>query len=356
MRWLAAGLLHVRLEAEGFAGGTVRGQLLFGEPVLHLPLYAAPRPGGSNECRATSSHLHIRHRRGTRLYRQHAPGLAPPTDVVPLAAVMELKLRSPNTRPSWLHTNEPDRYDHADLQYVGVTSDAALGPPVAAQDARIYFGVTTWANWSTPNEITVSILLDVNHDGRYEYRLANGTPTAPIFGVGPVGPLVSELYDSASGRLLAQQPLNGVPATAFDTNLFFGNAMILPVRLADLGLGTTGGNIDFVVQTESTDTVEGQGGVRRPFTYTALRSGPTGPVVFGTKRLGAHVFGPAGYGRRCRSKSCWLSVQPAGRGARDPQPQWQRRPSDGRQRRLSMAVRGLPTLYWPARHAMKKLD
>ena len=104
-------------------------------------------------------------------------GSAPPTDIVPLAAVMELKLRSPNSRPAWLHTDEQDRYDHADLQYVGVTSDAALGPPIPAQDSRIYFGISTWANWSTPNEITVSILVDVNHDGRYEYRLVNGTPT-----------------------------------------------------------------------------------------------------------------------------------------------------------------------------------
>ncbi len=259
-RWLAAGLLYVQVDADAFEGDTVSGRLLFGEPVLHLPLYAAPRPVAEMSAEPQTLTFISGTAEALAFTGSTLQGSAPPTDIVPLAAVMELKLRSPNTRPSWLHTDEQDRYDHADLQYVGVTSDAALGPPVTAQDARIYFGITTWANWSTPNEITVSILLDVNHDGRYEYRLANGIPTAPVFGVGPVGPLVSELYDSASGRLLAQQPLNGVPATAFDTNLFFGNAMILPVRLADLGLGTTGGNIDFVVQTESTDTVEGQGG------------------------------------------------------------------------------------------------
>ena len=43
-RWLAAGLLHLRLAGSQFAGGAVRGQLLFAQPVLHLPVYVAPRP------------------------------------------------------------------------------------------------------------------------------------------------------------------------------------------------------------------------------------------------------------------------------------------------------------------------
>lgn len=259
-RWLAAGLLHVQLGAAEFAGGAVRGQLLYGEPVLHLPLYVAPRPVAAmgvtpQALTFISDTVQTLGFAGSTLR-----GSSPPTDVVPLAAIMELKLRSPNTRPTWLDASAPDRYDHADLQYVGVTSDAAMGLAAGEQDARMYFGVTTWANWSTPNEIAVNILLDADNDGKYEYRLANGTPTPPIFGVGPVGPLVSELYDTATGRLLAQQPINGVSPAAFDTNLFFGNVMVLPVRLADLDILAAGGNLGFVVQTASTDALEGQGG------------------------------------------------------------------------------------------------
>lgn len=259
-RWLAAGLLHVRIEAQEFSGGAVRGQLLYGAPVLHLPLYAAPRPVAAmgiepQTLSLTTGTTQTLHFAGSTLQ-----GSSPPTDVVPLASLLELKLRSPNTRPTWLDASTPDRYDHADLQYVGVTSDAAMGLPAASQDARIYFGVTTWASWSTPNEIAVNILLDTNNDGKYEYRLANGTPTPPIFGSGPIGPLVAELYDLSNGRLLAQQPLNGVSPTRFETNPFFGNAMILPVKVADLGLKAAGGNLNFVVQTTSTDTQEGEGG------------------------------------------------------------------------------------------------
>jgi hypothetical protein len=172
---------------------------------------------------------------------------------------MELKLRSPNTRPSWLDANAPDLYDHADLQYVGVTSDKAMGLP-AGQDARMYFGITTWANWSSPNEIAVSIMLDMNNDGIYEYRVANGTPTVPIFGSGPVGPLVSELYDMATGRVVSQQPLNGVSTALFDSNPFFGNTMILPVKLADLGLNTAGSSFKFYVDTLSADALKSQAG------------------------------------------------------------------------------------------------
>jgi hypothetical protein len=132
-------------------------------------------------------------------------------------------------------------------------------PSVPPGEARLYFGVTTWDDWSTPNEIDVSVLLDTNDDGKYEFRLANGTPTPPIFGSGPVGPLLSQLYDTATGQIIAQQPLNGVDPLQFDSNLYFTNALVLPVRLADLGLSPGGGTIHFVVQTTSADTLESEG-------------------------------------------------------------------------------------------------
>jgi hypothetical protein len=102
-------------------------------------------------------------------------------------------------------------------------------------------------------------LLDTGGDGDFDYRLANGVPTAPIFGLGPVGPLVSELFDISSGQLISQQPLNGVPSVQFDANPFFTNIMVLPVNAADIGLAAAGGNINFLVQTTSRDAVESEG-------------------------------------------------------------------------------------------------
>jgi hypothetical protein len=180
--------------------------------------------------------------------------------VVSLASVFELKLRSPNNRPSWLDPNGPDRFDHADIRYVGVTSDLAQsgrhdnGSAQGAVEPMLYFGVATWGSWTTPSEVRINVWLDVDGDSEYEYRLANNSPIAAIFGMGPGGPLTSELYDGPSGMPLAQQPLNGIEPQRFDSNPFFNSVMVLPVRLADMELPDTGGRIRFMIQTISFDT------------------------------------------------------------------------------------------------------
>ena len=305
-RWLAAGLLHLRLGGSEFSGGAARGQLLFAQPVLHLPLYAAPRPVAEMNVEPQTLTLMSGTKQALAFTGNSLQGSAPPTDVVPLATVMELKLRSPNIRPPWLDTTAPDRYDQADLQYVGVTSDAALGLSTAPEDARIYFGIATWADWSTPSEITVNILLDTDGDGQFEYRLANGSPTAPIFGLGSIGPLVSELYDLSSGQLISQQPLNAVPPAQYDANPFFNNVMVLPVKLADLGVAAGGGNISFEVQTTSADLPETAGSYidRSPLMrYDPVRpallfSPPGAAAPMYLERPGAAVdvaVNPAGY-------------------------------------------------------------
>jgi hypothetical protein len=190
---------------------------------------------------------------------QGLQGSTPPTAVVGLGSVLELKLRSPNTRPPWLDANAPDRFDHADLQYVGVTSDRALGAAAAPGEERLYFGVTTWGDWTTPNEVRINILLDTDDDPEFDYRLVNGTPIAPVIGAGPVGPFIAELFDLATGESAGQEPLNGVSPSAYDTNPFFNNGMVLPVRAALLGLGAGGGDVAFVVQTTSSDAVAADG-------------------------------------------------------------------------------------------------
>jgi hypothetical protein len=120
--------------------------------------------------------------------------------------------------------------------------------------------VATWAPWTTPSEVRINVWLDVDGDSAYEYRLTNSSPIAAIFGMGPGGPLISELYDGTSGQSLAQQPLNGILPQRYDSNLFFTSVMVLPVRLADIDLPTEGGRIRFMIQTSSFDSAGG--GVR----------------------------------------------------------------------------------------------
>jgi hypothetical protein len=265
-RQLAGGLLHLRLASASLAGGEVRGQLLFKQPVLHLPVYAAPRLVAQMHALPKSLNFLTDTVGAIQMEGQALQGSAPPTGVVSLASVLELKLRSPNTRPMWLDPNGPDRFDHADIRYVGVASDlarteqAANGPPQPGQEPVVYFGVATWAPWSTPSEIKINIWLDTDEDGQYEYRLANSSPISAIFGLGPGGPLTSELYDGASGQSLAQLPINGIAPQSYDSNPFFSTVMVLPVRLADLELSREGARIRFMIQTTSYDTAGG--GVR----------------------------------------------------------------------------------------------
>jgi hypothetical protein len=258
-RQLAAGLLHLRIAGTTLPGGQVRGQLLFSRPVLHLPVYAAPRPTAQMHAEPQSLNFMTETVGTIRLDGQSLQGSAPPTEVVSLASVFELKLRSPNTRPSWLDPNGPDRFDHADIRYIGITSDLAQAvqtaddSPQAGKDPLLYFGVATWAPWTTPSEVKINVWLDVDEDGQYDYRLANGSPIAAIFGMGPGGPLTSELYDGVSGQQLAQQPLNGIWPQRYDSSPFVSSVMVLPVRLADLELPLKGGRIRFMVQTSSLD-------------------------------------------------------------------------------------------------------
>ena len=296
----------------------MRGQLLFGEPVLHLPVYAAPRPVAAMGVEphtlayltGTTQTLHFA---GSTLQ-----GSSPPTDVVSLAAVMELKLRSPNTRPTWLAANAPDLYDHADLQYVGVTSDAAMGGEVASPDARVYFGVTMWANWSTPNEIAVNILLDTNNDGKYEYRLANGTPTVPIFGSGPVGPLVSERMD-------LNRPPRRTAAAKWRIARSVRHQPVLRERDDPAGQAGRswseggGGHYQLCRADDQYRYTRRAGRLYRSVASTPLRAGTTRPSVFSTRRA-AHVLGQARHGSRDSARPLGLRHQPACRRAHHSQP------------------------------------
>ncbi len=253
-RWLAAGMLHLRLAVTGAATGEARGQLLFAQPVLHLPLYAAPYPIADMRAEQRSISFITTTVQTLTLTGRSVQGAMPPRDVVALANVLELKLRSPNTRPAWLPPNAPDVYDHADIKYVGITSDLDTQPATSVEEAKLYFGVATWGAWSTPSEIKVTILLDLNNDGKYDYRLINGSPSAPFFGVGPSSPLVSQLYDLSSGRLVGQEPLNGMQPEQFDAGLFFSNVLVLPVKIADLDFGAGVQHFSFIVISSSSDS------------------------------------------------------------------------------------------------------
>jgi hypothetical protein len=88
------------------------------------------------------------------------------TPRTPLASAFELEASSPPI--AGLSQNA----QAADIQYLGVTSSYSvtrnLGP-----NTSIFFGLSSYAPWSTPNEIQARVYIDSNQDGTDDFVLVN---------------------------------------------------------------------------------------------------------------------------------------------------------------------------------------
>jgi hypothetical protein len=95
----------------------------------------------------------------------------------------------------------------ADLQYFGVSSDAAATRMIT--DTTIFFGLSTYSPWSTPNEVQFRIYLDVNLDGINDYVLLNsnwGSATGSL----PSDVFVSPLYTLLPDGTIRTTPINSI--------------------------------------------------------------------------------------------------------------------------------------------------
>ena len=88
------------------------------------------------------------------------------TPHTPLASAFELEATSPPIAGLSQNTQA------ADIQYLGITSNYSvtgnLGP-----NTSIFFGLSSYAPWSTPNEIRSQIYIDSNQDGIDDFVLMN---------------------------------------------------------------------------------------------------------------------------------------------------------------------------------------
>jgi hypothetical protein len=103
------------------------------------------------------------------------------TPRTPFASAFELEATSPALpvlRPS---------LRAGDIQYVGVTSGYSVTQNLAP-NTLLYFGISSYAPWSTPNEVQFNIYIDSNRDGVDDYLLTtvnsnarDGGPTTDVF-------------------------------------------------------------------------------------------------------------------------------------------------------------------------------
>ncbi len=91
----------------------------------------------------------------------------------PLASAFELAAESPSI------VGLSPSLRGADLQYVGVTSSYSVTGDLS--QTLLYFGLSSYGPWSTPNEVEFQIYIDADRDGTDDFVLVNsnkGTDTA----------------------------------------------------------------------------------------------------------------------------------------------------------------------------------
>jgi uncharacterized repeat protein (TIGR01451 family) len=131
--------------------------------------------------------------------------------------------------------------DYADIQYVGVAYRQAGGSPSITNDL-VMFGVASWGDWSTPNDVAYNICVDTNNDGVYDKVIINTTPSVFVASAPLNDNFVRVVEDTVTGGFSILGPaslVNIVSPAFYDTALHLNNVMILAVSPSQLGIAST---------------------------------------------------------------------------------------------------------------------
>ncbi|MFD9888829.1 S8 family serine peptidase [Amycolatopsis sp. NPDC059027] len=142
-----------------------------------------------------------------------------------------------------------------DIRYVGAASTAPLAKEQGnPDDALLAFGVSTWSDWANlGSNTTVFVDIDTNGDGKpdFETYVTKATSSDVL--------LVSTVSLTKPGNPRVDlQAVNGQLGDV-DTNVFDTNVVVLPVRIAALGIDPNGGSqrIGYTVGTSGFYTAPG---------------------------------------------------------------------------------------------------
>ena len=250
---LAGDGLYLRLGGSDYPNGAARGQLRPAEVVLRVPVYAAPRP--SSSMRSSQAILNFGPAlSGVQTIRLEGQGLlsAPsvqdaafPTDTVSVVAALELQASSPNESDSF------GLLEHGDLKYIGVGSD--VGAVGVLEQSKLLFGLATYGQWSSPNEVTFQIHLDVDQDGVTDFSLRSGNVTEFRQGASK-DEFVSVLTESRTGAKKLGYFRNLVSSAELNTAVFNNSVALLAVNAVDIGLSASRSSFAYFVTTHSVDT------------------------------------------------------------------------------------------------------
>lgn len=234
-------------EASGYITFSPTSPISTTSPTIHLPILALPRAISALNAMSTSIDISpyiYPHEEATFPITITGRTITPtetgdintgitnttaPTQSVPLLGVFGLAYTSPPITQLPNGDTQVENFAHADLRYVGT-----LGPLEIAGQSMLYFALVSYGPWSTPMEVSYRIEIDVDNDGKIDYRLKNlestDTTLIDIFSTDDF----ASILEAADGTRKLQGPLNIYPANQFDTRPFNTHVMILPLKLADL--------------------------------------------------------------------------------------------------------------------------
>jgi hypothetical protein len=144
----------------------------------------------------------------------------------PLASAFELEATSP------MSPDLSGSLRAADVQYVGVTSDFSVTADIS--NTVLFFGLSTYAPWSTPSEVEFLVYIDSNMDGVDDYVVLNtnwgvlfGKPSDafinPTYKILPDGTLqpTNTFSDWDTWPSTTSASAAGLDAAPFNTSIMF---------------------------------------------------------------------------------------------------------------------------------------
>jgi subtilisin family serine protease len=168
------------------------------------------------------------------------------TPQTPLAGAFELAASSP-TSPGLSGSLRA-----ADLQYVGLTN-VALTPNIS--NTVVFFGFSTYAPWSTPNEIQFRVYFDINFDSIDDYVLISRSQDAQnisdafvsvMYKILPGGGLEPTVWFTRWGTILPPTYSPGLDTSPHNTSVII-QAVLL--RFLNLPMGQS--NFRYRVETRT---------------------------------------------------------------------------------------------------------
>ena len=203
---------------------------------MRVPVYAAPRPASQMEGTstiitgaATSGQTSLA-LSGQDVCTGTRPGGAPdcvgsfPTDVVSLVTPFELQVNSPA---------KGDVPAHSDLHHVGVSSDGT----------NIFFGLSSYGDWTWPSDVEFDVYIDTNEDGTYDRVAFNSFLTNNAAGVRGTDVFITAILNAQTFAQTGLTFLNGFAGTSLDTAVYNNNSMVMVLPISSLGF--TSGDTSF---------------------------------------------------------------------------------------------------------------